>query len=323
MRKPQLVAACSSAVLVLAALAATAAEAPPAAPAPPVPALPEVRLPEQSQIDAQLQAAQKQLEQAAHEVARLSTQLSTTVLSDVMPLVAARPVIGVQLEAAPGNTGARVREVSPGGPAAEAGLRPGDVILALNGTELRGEAPARQVSDLLRELKPDTRVTLRVQREGQPLTLSVTPRGGELLAGLPRVREFSFETAEGFGHRALRDMELATLTPALGSYFGTDKGVLVVRAPADGALSLKDGDVILAIDGREPTSGSHATRILGSYQAGEKITLRIMRQHKTQDLQATLPDLGRQRDGRRREAELPQAGADVTAHLARRAAPPG
>jgi S1-C subfamily serine protease len=63
-----------------------------------------------------------------------------------------------------------------------------------------------------------------------------------------------------------------------------------VRAPADGALQLEDGDVILAIDGREPTSGSHATRILGSYQPGEKLTLRILRQHKTQELQATLPE---------------------------------
>ena len=81
-------------------------------------------------------------------------------------------------------------------------------------------------------------------------------------------------------------MELATLTPRLGSYFGSDKGVLVVRAPADGALKLEDGDVILAIDGREPSSGSHATRILSSYQPGEKMTLRILRQHKTLQLEA-------------------------------------
>jgi len=48
--------------------------------------------------------------------------------------------------------------------------------------------------------------------------------------------------------------------------------------------------VILSIDGREPTSGSHATRILSSYQPGEKVTLRIVRQHKTLELQATLPE---------------------------------
>ena len=91
-------------------------------------------------------------------------------------------------------------------------------------------------------------------------------------------------------HRPLMDMELATISPQLGSYFGTDKGVLVVRAPTDGALKLEDGDVILAIDGRQPTSGSHATRILGSYQPGEKVTLRVLRRHKTEDIVATLPE---------------------------------
>jgi PDZ domain-containing secreted protein len=55
-------------------------------------------------------------------------------------------------------------------------------------------------------------------------------------------------------------------------------------------FNLEDGDVILAIDGREPTSGSHATRILGSYQAGEKVKLQVMRQRKKMNLEATVPD---------------------------------
>jgi S1-C subfamily serine protease len=89
-------------------------------------------------------------------------------------------------------------------------------------------------------------------------------------------------------HGQLGDMELATLTAQLGRYFGTDKGVLVVRAPKD--FKLEDGDVILAIDGREPSSGSHATRILSSYQSGEKITIKLMRQQKTVNVETTLPD---------------------------------
>jgi S1-C subfamily serine protease len=63
--------------------------------------------------------------------------------------------------------------------------------------------------------------------------------------------------------------------------------VLVVRAPKD--FKLEDGDVILAIDGREPTSGSHATRILGSYQPGEKIAIKLMRQQKTVNVETMLP----------------------------------
>ena len=95
----------------------------------------------------------------------------------------------------------------------------------------------------------------------------------------------------------LGEMELASLTPQLGRYFGTDKGVLVVRAPKD--FKLEDGDVILAIDGREPTSGSHATRILGSYQPGEKIAIKLMRQQKTMNVETTLPERGSRMESRR------------------------
>jgi S1-C subfamily serine protease len=275
----------------------------------------QVQVPSQAEIDLELRNAQKQLEEAAHEVARLSSQFSGSVMEEFMPLLAAHVVMGVELEPAPGNVGARVREVSPGGPAAQAGIRAGDVILALNGTELKGGAPARQVTALLHDVKPDTPVALRVQRDGKPLAVTVTVRGApDLLARLPRVREFGMEAPEPFSHRALRDMELATLTPGLGSYFGTDKGVLVLRAPADGALKLEDGDVILAIDGRTPESGSHAARILGSYAGGEKITLRVLRQHKTLDLEMTMPDATRAHDAHRREVVLPRADAHVT-HL--------
>jgi S1-C subfamily serine protease len=320
MNKTRLISAGGAGALAALLLRAACAAEPPAAapmpPAPPVPAVPAMQVPSQAEIDAQLRTAQKQLEEAAHEVARLSTEFSGSVMEEFMPLLAAHVVLGVQLEPAPGNSGARVREVSPGGPAAQAGIRPGDVIVAVNGTELKGDAPARQVNSLLRDVKPDTPVALRVQRDGKPLALTVTVRSApDLLARLPRVREFGREAAEPFSQRPLRDMELATLTPGLGSYFGTDKGVLVLKAPADGALKLEDGDVILAIDGRSPESGSHAARILGSYLGGERITLRILRQHKTLDLQMTMPDSTREHDVHRREVVAPAAAAHVTQRL--------
>lgn len=88
------------------------------------------------------------------------------------------------------------------------------------------------------------------------------------------------------------DMELAPLTPGLGRYFGTDTGVLVVRAPPEKELGLKDGDVILSIGGRKPIDSSHAIRILGSYDPGEKVTLEVMREHRRISVTATLPAEG-------------------------------
>ena len=97
----------------------------------------------------------------------------------------------------------------------------------------------------------------------------------------------------GFGRLAFgpwSDMEVAPLTPSLAKYFGTDKGLLVVRSPSGGRSGLEDGDVILSIGGREPTGSSHALRILGSYEPGEQVAVAIMRQRKRQTLNVTIPE---------------------------------
>lgn len=87
----------------------------------------------------------------------------------------------------------------------------------------------------------------------------------------------------------VRTMQLTMLTPELGRYFGTDRGVLVVHAPTRGVLKLQDGDVILSIGGRTPASTSQAMRILTSYDPGEKISLVILREHHRLDITATMP----------------------------------
>jgi hypothetical protein len=84
-------------------------------------------------------------------------------------------------------------------------------------------------------------------------------------------------------------MQLTTLTPQLGRYFGTDRGVLVLRAPAHGPLKLQGGDVILSIGGRTPASRSQAIRILASYDPGDSIELIVLREHHKVDIRITLP----------------------------------
>ena len=73
------------------------------------------------------------------------------------------------------------------------------------------------------------------------------------------------------------------MTPKLGQYFGTDKGLLVVRAPATPGMRLDEGDVILSIDGRTPENPRHAFRILGSYEPDEKVKVDVLRQRKRTD----------------------------------------
>jgi membrane-associated protease RseP (regulator of RpoE activity) len=248
----------------------------------------------EADLEAQLQAARKQLEDAARQVADLSAQLGQPLIQRFMQFAdEPRAIIGVQLDEGAGGHGALVREVSPGGPAAEAGVRAGDVITAINGTELTGPDAAGQVVGIMRDVKPDTKVTVRATRDGKPREFTIVARPGPVYFV---ARGFRRPGEEGFEQRmspvlmggALGDMELVTLTPQLGRYFGSDKGVLVVRAPP--GLKLEDGDVILSIDGRQPLSGSHATRILASYQPGEKLTMRVVRMRKTVEVETTAPE---------------------------------
>src|SRR5436853_104385 len=93
--------------------------------------------------------------------------------------------------------------------------------------------------------------------------------------GMPGMQGFEFSFGSPWG-----DLELVNLNPDLGEYFGTKEGVLVVKAPGDSSLPVRSGDVILSIAGRKPTSPSHAMRILHSYEAGETVSLDIVRKQK-------------------------------------------
>jgi len=263
---------------------------------------------DEAKMRAQLDAARKRLDEAARQVADLSMQLGAQERGDVFffrtDAGAPHGMLGIQVDNVKG--GARVIGVSPGGPAETAGLRQGDVIVAIDGKAMTGDSAGSAVSNYMESVKPDQKVKVRALRGGKAEEFVVTTRpmhferqvftnpsgpmiamgaGGDAMATMPLVNGFGPFFAGEFG-----GMELARITPKLGAYFGVTDGVLVVQAPDNAAFKLEDGDVIQSIDGRRPEDGAHALRILRSYKAGEKLSLGVLRQRKPLSLAVVMPE---------------------------------
>src|SRR5207302_4692540 len=71
----------------------------------------------------------------------------------------------------PDTAGALVQDVSPGSPAAKAGLKAGDVVRKFNGRKVEDSA---ELLAMVASSPPGTPVTLEILRNGQPQTVTVT-----------------------------------------------------------------------------------------------------------------------------------------------------
>ena len=280
-------------------------------------------------IELQLREAEERLAEAAAQVAELSrSRLPDMTYVERHLRRLNRPVLGVTIgpgEAEGPVEGVTVRGVTPGSAAEEAGLRTGDVLTAINDEALSADTEEQANAKLLEFMAGvEAGDTLDVQylRDGDSRTAEVEPKSGFVAAFrnrgwdipmaplAPGARVFALNLGGNWG-----DMEMVSLTEDLGRYFGTDEGLLVVRAPGDESLKLRDGDVIRSIDGRAPNSASHAMRILSSYAPGETLEIEIMRDRKRQTLSIEMPD---NRQGR---LHFEFATPGIETHPAPRAAP--
>ena len=268
-------------------------------------------------VEREMRVAETRLADAARQVAELSSRQIEIVGStgwnfDLDFDVHDKPVLGITIGVANKNEpveGVSIIGVSPGGAAAEAGLRSGDVITAVNTDSLSAENAVganQKLVDVLEGVAQGDVLDVTYLRAGKTSIVEISPRrmtarvfefrgpGSGLHVPVPsvaptapgaRFEEFIFISGGGWG-----DLGMVPLTKDLGRYFGAEEGLLVVRAPTDENFKLRDGDVIEDIDGRKPESVSHAIRILASYQSGEELKLKIMRDKRRQTLKIEMPD---------------------------------
>ncbi len=164
-------------------------------------------------------------------------------------------------------TGALVSAVEKASPAEEAGLKAGDVVLALDGGAIeRSGDLARRIA----ETKPGTRAKLDIWREGATKALSVTvgeAKDAPVAAAAPRAAEAQGKL--GVAVRALSAEERTAL--------GGKDGVVVesVTGPAAKA-GIQRGDVILAVNGTPVKTVDELRNVVGG--AAKSIAVLVQRE---------------------------------------------
>ncbi len=267
------------------------------------------------EMEEKLRHAEERMAAAAREIAELTEErLPRMIEIEKRFALTNKPMLGVTIETTEEEgpvEGITLLGVTPGGAAADAGLRSGDVLTSVNAESLSAgscrEANMRLL-DFMKRVDEGDVLTVEYLRDGKVGSVEIEPRvmsrNNFVWMDKDMPQRFDLQVAPphpgaapdmqfAFGfpwvHTALGNLELVELNEGLGRYFGTDKGLLVVKAPKSDTVDIRDGDVIQSIDGRAPKDTRHAMRILGSYQAGEKLKLGIMRDKKKKTIDIEIP----------------------------------
>ncbi|AJE97231.1 DegQ family serine endoprotease [Pandoraea apista] len=165
----------------------------------------------------------------------------------------------------PKPTGALVSSIDKNGPAAKSDLKPGDVILAVNGTTIDDSV---QLPEKIADMRPGQKATLTVWRNGAKQDVSVT------VAALNEKKDVaSNDDSATHGRLGLAVRELS---PEEKRAAQVANGLLVARVggPAEQA-GVQPGDIILSLNGTPVTSASQLSDKLK--KAGNNVALLVQR----------------------------------------------
>jgi len=179
--------------------------------------------------------------------------------------------------------GAVITRVTPGGPAALAGLRPGDIVLSFAGREV---PDSRALTRMVGQAEVGARIPVEVLREGARLTLNITIALLEQVDGrAPAAEGPSRQRRNDGGPRGGRifGVALSELDASLREEFQIEpdvRGLVVLGVDIGGANEgvLRNGDVIAAIGPLNVDTMAAARAVAGRAANDERaVIVRIIR----------------------------------------------
>ncbi|WBH18224.1 Do family serine endopeptidase [Sphingomonas radiodurans] len=156
----------------------------------------------------------------------------------------------------PKNSGEIIARAEPGGPAAKAGVRAGDVVTKVNGKQV---TPDTTLSYLVASVPPGQQARLDIIRDGRPTNVTVTtatrPPEEQLAQVAGDDDSFSTDDDAAPGTPAANGIGVTVqpLTPAIARSVGVDstvQGVVIaaVDPSFDAGQKLRRGDVIVSVN---------------------------------------------------------------------------
>jgi S1-C subfamily serine protease len=212
-------------------------------------------------------AQEKQLQDARemHEIKRVKEVKEKLFLEGMhqQDVRADRPLIGIYTGHS--DNGVAISSTVDGGGAAAAGLEAGDIITAINGTDLRN---THDLQVALSKYQGGQQVAVTYQRYGQTREANVT------LKAKPIIRA---------------DRPLIGIFPESNA----GNGVRVDDISAGGgavSAGIKSGDVITKINGQAINSETDLKEQLSKYEAGDQVAVEYLRNKQVNQTQVTLKD---------------------------------
>jgi serine protease Do len=191
----------------------------------------------------------------------------------------AREENGSLLKAYGATGGVFVQQVTPGGPAAKAGMQPSDIIVGINGQPVKG---GDQLVATISAAQPGDKVEMKVLRDGKPVEVSVRIGDrAQVVADKDGPGNEPAEGPEGETMHARLGVNVQNLTDSDRQQMGLKTGSVVIASvePSSFAedIGLQKGDVLVEINRHQVTSSADVRNLMQSAKPGEAMAFKVMR----------------------------------------------